>query len=565
MNGSLASAVVTLIAGASLGCAGTIATAQPTNSPANASQELIVAFDSSASNKAERRTVERSGAVIESRSTAIDAALVKANSGKGRAEVEADLESSAIVRFVEPNFEVGALSTPNDPLFNYQWGLNAIAVPQALDLVQSSNPGNVAVIDTGLSFTHPDIAAHLWVNNGEVPLNGVDDDHNYVVDDVHGADFYNNDGDPVDDNGHGTHVSGIIGATTNNGQGIAGVGPNNRVLAIKFLSSSGSGTTWGAIRAINYAVAQHAKVINASWGGPSYSQSLRDAIHSAGSQGVLFVAAAGNGSANNDSQPFYPASYDEPNIISVAATTQSNTLASFSNYGAQSVDIGAPGAGILSTYQNGSYVYLSGTSMAAPHVAGAAALLEAENPTLGTTQLKEALLSTVDQLPALAGKSVSGGRLNVAAALQAAKPVINQSPPPSSTPPADLPTNTPGPSAKPASDFPGPFALRSPRNKSVINSARRQTHGAAMPVTFRWGESHSASGIASYRIVVDGRAWKVLNDPDGQSGPEGPPTKAEIPVQSGRHYWYVSVASWSGRSRLNTYAHGSAKRYFTVR
>src|SRR5213082_2692118 len=260
----------------------------------------------------------------------------------------------------------------------------------------------------------------MWVNSGEIPGNGVDDDGDGYVDDVHGINAINNAGDPNDDHGHGTHVSGTIGAVGNNTVGIVGVCWKVQIMACKFLDSTGSGFISDAIKCMDYARSKGAKVINASWGSTSFnSQALHDAIDSLRQAGIIFVAAAGNSSQDNGVDPIYPASYDLDNIISVAATTRNDDLAVFSNYGASTVDLGAPGDPIFSCW-NGSdsdYQYFQGTSMAAPHVTGACALLMAHYPNDNYQQIINRILSNVDPLPALAGKCVSGGRLNLLRAL----------------------------------------------------------------------------------------------------------------------------------------------------
>src|SRR5213082_1174594 len=260
----------------------------------------------------------------------------------------------------------------------------------------------------------------MWVNSGEIPGNGVDDDGDGYVDDVHGINAINNAGDPNDDHGHGTHVSGTIGAVGNNTVGIVGVCWKVQIMACKFLDSTGSGFNSDAIKCMDYARSKGAKVINASWGSTSFnSQALHDAIDTLRQAGIIFVAAAGNSSQDNGVDPIYPASYDLDNIISVAATTRNDDLAVFSNYGASTVDLGAPGDPIFSCW-NGSdsdYQYFQGTSMAAPHVTGACALLMAHYPNDNYQQIINRILSNVDPLPALAGKCVSGGRLNLLRAL----------------------------------------------------------------------------------------------------------------------------------------------------
>ncbi len=314
------------------------------------------------------------------------------------------------VRFAEPDFVLRPEQLPNDPSFGNQWSLNNTgqsggtpqadirAVP-AWDTAKGTGATLVAVIDTGIEYTHPDLAANIWNQAGGTG--------------VHGYNFVNNTSDPLDDNGHGTHVAGIIGAVGNNGIGVSGVAWTTRMMAVKFLDSTGSGTTSGAVSAINYAVANGAKILNNSWGGDGYSQSLYDAIANARANGVIFVAAAGNLAGNNDSTAFYPASYALDNVVSVAATTRTDGLASFSNYGSSTVTLGAPGTEIYSTYLHGGYATLSGTSMAAPQVTGALAVYWDAHPNATYSQVIQRLKDTVDPIAALNGKTVTGGRLNL--------------------------------------------------------------------------------------------------------------------------------------------------------
>ncbi|MCC7272314.1 MAG: S8 family serine peptidase [Alphaproteobacteria bacterium] len=351
----------------------------------------------------------------------------------------ASLSQDPDIAFAGPNYVIQATVTPNDPYFVNQWSLNntgqvygytannqpvsgkADADIDAAEAwgVQQTAPIVVAVIDTGIDYTHPDLDGNIWRNADEIAGNGIDDDRNGYVDDYYGYDFVNRDGNPIDDNGHGTHVAGTIGAEGGNGIGVAGIAWSVQLMALKFLNAQGSGSTAGAIEALNYAVANGAQISNNSWGGGSFNQGLLDAIGAAGNAGHLFVTAAGNDSRDIDVTPSYPASYAPANLISVASTDAFDALSSFSNYGDVTVDLAAPGSSILSTYKGG-YAFLSGTSMATPHVTGAAALVWAENPSLTALEVKQILLDTVDVLPSLAGKVASGGRLNVAAALEAA-------------------------------------------------------------------------------------------------------------------------------------------------
>jgi hypothetical protein len=327
------------------------------------------------------------------------------------------------ILYAEPDYRVTVDSTiPNDTFFSELWGMHNtgqsggtvdadIDAPEAWDISTGNKDIIVAVIDTGVDYTHPDLAANMWVNAGEIPGNGLDDDHNGYVDDVYGYDFVNNDGNPMDDHYHGTHCAGTIGAVGNNNQGVVGVCWNVRIMAVKFLNSAGSGSTSNAILSVQYSTLMGANLSSNSWGGGGYSQGLKDAIDAAGAAGMLFVAAAGNDGSNNDTYPHYPSSYDSTSLIAVMATDRYDNKSSFSNYGPVSVDLGAPGSSILSCKPGNQYQYLNGTSMATPHVAGACALLWSMNSTVSNLEIKNILLETVD--PTLAGQCVSGGRLNL--------------------------------------------------------------------------------------------------------------------------------------------------------
>ncbi len=328
------------------------------------------------------------------------------------------------------------ITTPNDPDYPLLWGLNNtgqtggtpdadIDAPEAWD-IETGNPNTViGVLDTGVDYNHPDLVDNIWTNPGEIAGDGIDNDSNGYIDDVRGWDFAYNDNDPSDVYGHGTHVSGTIAAKGNNSVGVTGVAWNAKIMPLKFLNDGGFGNISDAILALNYATAKGVKLTNNSWSGGGYSQGLYDAINTAGQQGALFIAAASNEAANNDIYLAYPASYDLPNIISVASTTRTDELSFFSNYGPTSVDLGAPGSDIYSTIPGGNYGFNSGTSMASPHVAGGAALVWSQNPTWTAQEVKNQLLQTTDPIPALIGRTVSGGRLNINTALG------GYSPPPS--------------------------------------------------------------------------------------------------------------------------------------
>lgn len=339
------------------------------------------------------------------------------------AEISQDFE------YIEPDYELRTaeidddlIQVADDPYVPKQWGWLKVQGNLAQNLSVGERPSVVAVIDSGVDVNHPDLRANIWRNHEEV-LNGRDDDGNGKIDDVNGWDFADNDNGPSpvgSKENHGSHVAGIIGAVVNNGIGIYGQAPRVALMPLRFINSNGSGRTSDAIKAIEYATQKRVAVINASWGGSSFSRSLFEAIEAAGRAGVLFVTAAGNGSANLDSGTWYPASYSNENILTVAATTSSDNLASYSNYGARNVDVAAPGSSIFSTYSKGSYGTMSGTSMASPLVAGVAAHLKSTNSSLGHRTLKSIIMATVRPLSNLKTRTVSGGVVNAYSALRKA-------------------------------------------------------------------------------------------------------------------------------------------------
>ncbi len=312
----------------------------------------------------------------------------------------------------------------SDPGSTSQWALDAISAPRAWDVTTGSRNVVVAVIDSGIDLSHPDLAANLWTNPGEIPGNGIDDERNGFVDDVHGWNFAANTSNVQDGYGHGTHVAGIIGAVGNNGVGVTGINWNVSIMPLKFQDDRGVGYTGDAIKAVQYATIMrrdfgvNVVVINASWGGGTgYASLLETAIRDAGSTGITFVAAAGNSGANNDVATRYPSGYDLPNVIAVGACDSTGALAGFSDYGATAVDLAAPGTSIYSTLPGGQYGWLAGTSQATPQVSGTVALLAAAKPGITVAEVRTAILDSVDHPPALAGKVATGGRLNAFAAL----------------------------------------------------------------------------------------------------------------------------------------------------
>ena len=345
------------------------------------------------------------------------------------------------VEYAEPNMEIEipeAIDTsllpvlPADPQFDDQWALansgqrgGKKGADISATLAWATTTGDdvvvVAVLDSGVDYRHEDLAPNMWKRPASVaPYR---DAELGSVDDEEGFNAIDNAADPMDDNGHGTHCAGIIGAEGGNNIGITGVNWHVRIMPLKFMNAGGFGTTKDAIEAINYVIDRkkagvNVRIISASWGSTQKSRALGDAIRAAYENDILFVAAAGNATTNNDRSPHYPSSYDVPNVISVAALDRNDQLASFSNYGFKSVAIAAPGKDILSTWLGNSYEEKSGTSMATPVVSGVAALIVAANPRISVDQLRKRLLASVDPLPALKGKIVTGGRVNAAKALQ---------------------------------------------------------------------------------------------------------------------------------------------------
>jgi subtilisin family serine protease len=343
------------------------------------------------------------------------------------------------VEYAEPNFEISLTEAdplvpilPRDPQFNDQWALansGQRGGKQGADisatLAWATTTGKedvvVAVLDTGVDYTHEDLERNMWVRPAS--MDPYHDSELGTVDDLRGYNAIDSAADPMDDNGHGTHCAGIIGAEGENNLGIAGVNWKVQIMPLKFMNAGGSGTTKDAIEAINYVIDRkkagvNVRIISASWGSTQKSKALEDVIRKAYENDILFVAAAGNATTDNDRRPHFPSSYNVPNVISVAALDRKDQLATFSNYGAKSVAIAAPGVEILSTWLENQYEEKSGTSMATPVVSGVAALILAENPRMSVDDLRKQMMASTDPIVALKGKTVTGGRINASKALE---------------------------------------------------------------------------------------------------------------------------------------------------
>lgn len=423
-----------VVAGLLLGTAGEAVAApqDTTTTPASQPQvagyapgELVVRYEPGTTRTDRTAVRQELGAAVESTFGVKGAEVLDLPDGAGVESAVAAAESLPDVLYAEPNYSVSTTASPNDPMFDEMWSLgltsgdgvnSGIGTPRVWNLTTGSSGVTVGVVDTGVDATHPDLANNMYTNPGEVPGNGVDDDGNGLVDDVRGWDWVEDDNNAADLNGHGTHVAGTIGAKGNNANGVVGVAWEVRLVPLRVLDAAGSGWTSDVAAAFAYAGRNGVDVVNASLAGNSPSVALLDAIKA--SPNTLFVVAAGNSTTNVDVAPTYPCAYPLPNVICVAATDQGNRLSNYSNYGAAQVDLAAPGDRILSTFPGGAYAEMTGTSMATPHVAGVAALLRARHPEASGTTIKQAILSGSEGLTALAGRTLSGGRLSAAGAFE---------------------------------------------------------------------------------------------------------------------------------------------------
>ena len=489
-----------------LGLAATPAVAAPPPD-APAGRQVVVKLAEGVTTPAVDALEARAGIRITTRLSVPGARVATVDDGVTRARALARLNADPAVEWAEPNRVYTTMAVPDDPSFPAQWSLPTIGAPSGWDVTTGGAPGvRIAVIDSGVDLTHPDLAPNLvGANPGETgsgrETNNRDDDGNGKVNDWRGWDFVNNDNAPQDDTpaGHGTHVAGIIAARGNNGLGVAGIAWRAQLIPVKAINDQGNGTEQQIAAAITYAAQRGARIANASFGGPNQSSLITSAIAQA--PDTLFVVAAGNGGSDsvgddNDEEPIYPCNLTLPNVVCVTATGRTDQLASFANTGRGTVDLAAPGVDILSTDPGGGYTSDSGTSFAAPMVTGAAALVLAAHPTFTTGQLRDAILGGVQPLASLAGEVVTDGRLSLPGALGIAPP------PPSS---GGATTSARAPSPAPVI----PIVPRTlPRVKAATPArptARVLARSRRWFISLRLGESSTASALLQRRKPAVGR------------------------------------------------------------
>lgn len=490
-------------------------TASSSSEPASfAPGELLVRFDRFVTASARADVLADLDARVVERLPLSGLVRVRLEPGTSVEAAAAAFERRSGVRYAQPNHRFQLSVDPDDPDFPQLWGLSKIDAPTAWDTRTDSNSVTVAVVDSGIDYTHPDLAANIWTNDD--PVDGVDNDGNGRIDDLRGWDFVNFDNDPMDDNDHGTHVAGTIGARGNNSQGVTGVNWQVKLMALKAGDAFGTLYEDTIVDSFLYACANGAKVVNGSFGGyGQLPQGMLDAVNAC--PGTLFVFAAGNETNNNDADPAWPCSLGAPNVLCVAATAANDALAPFSNYGANNVDLAAPGVDILSTVPGNGYDSWPGTSMASPHVAGAAALVLAERPGLSASELRRSLLLSADPKTTLTGLVASGGRLNVRRAL--------------------------------SQELLAPAGLTAASTSPAFN-----TWSNVNAVSASWSGAFDASGI-------DGYSWgwspSASFEPDEvKEGEENVTTNSAI-LPDGRHWFHLrardGVGNWSDPVHLGPF------------
>jgi subtilisin family serine protease len=507
--------------------------------------ELIVRFKASARASERSETLAHRRAAVHAQLPLRGTQLVRLQPGDSVGAAAAAFERDPDVLYAEPNFLYRVERTPNDPMFGSLWGLAEIAAPSAWDTTTGSASVVVAVVDTGIAAAHPDLSGNLWANPGEL-ADGDDDDGNGIVDDVNGYDAYENDGTPEEAAtgeavGHGTHVAGTIGAQGDNGTGVTGVNWDVSLMAVRAADGNGGFSLFDIVDAFDYACSEGAKVINGSFGGEGSSTTLRNAI--AACPGALFVFAAGNGGDDdtgddNDVTPHDPCTAPSANVLCVAAAGNSG-LASFSNYGLMTVDLAAPGVAIRSTYPGG-YADSDGTSMASPHVAGAAALVLSHRPTLTPVELKNVLMNAATPLPGLSGKVWTGGMLNVHSGLTAstaAPPVPVQPPPPPPPAPPPAPADTTAPT--------------DPAVASTSHVTGLSSIDATVDVT--WSGAHDfGSGVDGYSFAWDSSGTTV---PDATKDAEETTLQlTSAPLAPGTYWFHIRTRDNAGNWSAGTHA-----------
>lgn len=508
--------------------------------------ELIVRFQPGLGQAARRRILGRHEAARARSLRAPGLELVRVDE-TSVATAAAGLEREPGVLDAQPNYVYRVSATPNDPLFGYLWGLDNtndadMDVAEAWAFTTGSASVTVAVIDTGVTYTHADLTTNIWSNSGEIAADGLDNDANGLVDDVRGWDFVGHDPTPTDPHGHGTHVAGTVGAQGNNAVGVTGVNWDVGLMALRAGDDDGYFTDGTITDAISYACTEGADVVNGSFGGYGYSPVIAGAISSC--PGTLFVFAAGNGGPDqvgdniDASPPVYPCAFAHANVVCVAASTDFDDIASFSNYGPASVDVAAPGTDILSTINTGSYDAYSGTSMASPHVAGVAALLLAREPGATPLQVKYSLLRTVDPLAAFAGKIATGGRVNAHSVLTA--PLLD--PPPDQLPPAPPPPPPPPADTVPPSN-PSPVSTSHP----VDTPTTRNT------IVMAWsGAFDQGSGVDGFSYHWDKLATSTPDEV--KEAEETSAGATSMPLPGGSYYFHLRTRDNGGNWSPPTHA-----------
>ena len=486
-----------------LGFPGAVTASNWSEPPSFAPGELLVRFDRSATTAARADVLADFDAKVVERLPLSGLVRVQLEPGMSVEAAAAAFERRPDVRYAQPNHRFRLAATPNDTFFSSLWGMTKIEAPTAWDTRTDSSAVTVAVVDSGVDYTHPDLTDNIWANDD--PVDGLDNDGNGRVDDLRGWDFVNNDNNPMDDNDHGTHVAGTIGARGNNATGVTGVNWQVKLMPLKAGDSSGNLLESWIVAAFQYACANGAKVVNGSFGGyGSFPQSMYDAVNAC--PGALFVFAAGNENNNNDVDPAWPCSLSSPNVVCVAASAQNDERASFSNYGVTTVDLAAPGVDILSTVPGNAYDSWPGTSMATPHVAGAAALVLAERPGLTSTELRRALILSADPKSTLTGLVASGARLNVRRAFS--QEIVA---------PAGLVAGSPSPS------------LNAWSNSNTATAS--------------WSGATDASGI-------DGYSWgwspSATFEPDEVKDGEENVTSTSSTLADGQHWFHVRARDGAG-------------------